>query len=675
MRSRARLLACPCHARVEEQRPGADARDCEGVFSGGVGRAARAGVAASAVAAKAVATMNCECAHGPDDVAKPLHRRSIAAPSRCWKPVATVRSWFVPCRRSPFGFSARSRRWSTVAVWTCRVAASVHCSASCFSKSARSCRSTRWSTRSGVSRRPRAPGTWCTSTCRGSGACLAMRRSSSPARPGTQSSATPAIWTPRASPSSFEQRAPRSPAELDEALKAFDEALGLWRGDALADVALEGEARSAAARLDDERRAARAERVDVALALGRHNELIPDLEREIAAEPLDEQVLGQLMLGPLPQRSTGRRACALPRRPADPRRGARDRARRGAASAGAGDSPPRPGVGATSHERDVCGERRRSRGFATAGAAEAYWAGGRRGPSSSSPGWQRLRLSPREKPRTRPRPFGATSRSRRLSSARARQAPHGARRRQRARHGARQSRRGGRASGGDRRRRVAATSARNARPRPRLHRAVGRSRQHRLQRGRGERPRPLLELGQSSTSAPTSPRHASRIAWRTGTWTMSGCGSRLPSTSSADTSHVDGEATRPQILTIAGVLPVRSWTEALVTARFARPGHRSTSRFSGCESARRNATVQVRQARRSVDVAEESRKVAERARDLARETERLSRVAFQEAPARASTSSSRAGACAKPRVSSRFRSSGWCNPRMAALLALSRCRW
>ena len=99
-------------------------------------------------------------------------------------------------------------------------------------------------------------------------------------------------------------------AEPDEALKAFDEALSLWRGDALADVALEGEARSAAAKLDDERRAARAERVDVALALGRHNELIPDLEREIAAEPLDEQVLGQLMLALY---RNGRQADALAR--------------------------------------------------------------------------------------------------------------------------------------------------------------------------------------------------------------------------------------------------------------------------------------------------------------------------------------------------------------------------
>jgi YVTN family beta-propeller protein len=98
--------------------------------------------------------------------------------------------------------------------------------------------------------------------------------------------------------------------ELDEALKAFDEALGLWRGEALGDLALEGDARSAAARLDDQRRAAGAERVDVALALGRHHELIPDLERSVAAEPLDEHVLGQLMLALY---RDGRQADALAR--------------------------------------------------------------------------------------------------------------------------------------------------------------------------------------------------------------------------------------------------------------------------------------------------------------------------------------------------------------------------
>ena len=105
-------------------------------------------------------------------------------------------------------------------------------------------------------------------------------------------------------------RIARSAGELDEALEVYDEALGLWRGDVLSDVALEADARSAAARLDDERRAARSERFDVALALGRHNELVPELESAVAAEPLDEQLLRQLMTALY---RSGRQADALAR--------------------------------------------------------------------------------------------------------------------------------------------------------------------------------------------------------------------------------------------------------------------------------------------------------------------------------------------------------------------------
>ena len=85
------------------------------------------------------------------------------------------------------------------------------------------------------------------------------------------------------------------------------------------------------------------ERVDVALALGRHNELVPDLERAVAADPLDEHVLGQLMLALYRERSTGRRACALPRRPAEARPRARNRAGGGAACPRAGDPAAGPG--------------------------------------------------------------------------------------------------------------------------------------------------------------------------------------------------------------------------------------------------------------------------------------------------------------------------------------------
>jgi YVTN family beta-propeller protein len=105
-------------------------------------------------------------------------------------------------------------------------------------------------------------------------------------------------------------RSAAAAGDTDQALTSFDEALGVWRGAALSDVALEGEARAAAAGLDDERRSVRSERVDLALTMGRHQELIPELERAVAAEPLDEHALGQLMLALY---RSGRQADALAR--------------------------------------------------------------------------------------------------------------------------------------------------------------------------------------------------------------------------------------------------------------------------------------------------------------------------------------------------------------------------
>jgi hypothetical protein len=74
-------------------------------------------------------------------------------------------------------------------------------------------------------------------------------------------------------------RAAARAREHAEALQSYDEALQLWRGGALAGVELEGDARIDAARLDQERLMLKEERIDTALALGRHRELIPELER------------------------------------------------------------------------------------------------------------------------------------------------------------------------------------------------------------------------------------------------------------------------------------------------------------------------------------------------------------------------------------------------------------
>jgi hypothetical protein len=133
--------------------------------------------------------------------------------------------------------------------------------------------------------------------------------------------------------------------DLDEALKAFDEALGLWRGDALSDVTLEADARAAATRLDDERRAARSERVDVALALGRHSELIPDLE-----------------LAPRPNRSTSTRSgssCSPSTATVDRPTRSRATATVGRGSSTSSESSPRPSCAGSS--RRSCGTTRRWR--------------------------------------------------------------------------------------------------------------------------------------------------------------------------------------------------------------------------------------------------------------------------------------------------------------------------
>jgi DNA-binding SARP family transcriptional activator len=68
------------------------------------------------------------------------------------------------------------------------------------------------------------------------------------------------------------------------------EALAMWRGPALADVAGAPFADAPIARLEGLRRAALQERIDADLRLGRHAEVIPELEALTAADPLSEQL-------------------------------------------------------------------------------------------------------------------------------------------------------------------------------------------------------------------------------------------------------------------------------------------------------------------------------------------------------------------------------------------------
>ena len=80
-----------------------------------------------------------------------------------------------------------------------------------------------------------------------------------------------------------------------DASQRLREALSLWRGPALADFAYESFAQPAIARLDEIRLAATELRVDADLALGRHDELVGELEAIVAEHPLRERFRGSLM--------------------------------------------------------------------------------------------------------------------------------------------------------------------------------------------------------------------------------------------------------------------------------------------------------------------------------------------------------------------------------------------
>ena len=74
------------------------------------------------------------------------------------------------------------------------------------------------------------------------------------------------------------------------------QALDLWHGPPLADVALEPFAAAAIVRLDELHLSALEDRVDADLALGRHADLVAELRDLVGGNPLRERLRGQLML-------------------------------------------------------------------------------------------------------------------------------------------------------------------------------------------------------------------------------------------------------------------------------------------------------------------------------------------------------------------------------------------
>jgi predicted ATPase/DNA-binding SARP family transcriptional activator len=82
----------------------------------------------------------------------------------------------------------------------------------------------------------------------------------------------------------------------DVASAKFREALGLWRGQALADFGSQAFALSEISRLTEMQICAIEDRIDTDLALSRHSDLAGELEALVAEHPLRERLRGQMML-------------------------------------------------------------------------------------------------------------------------------------------------------------------------------------------------------------------------------------------------------------------------------------------------------------------------------------------------------------------------------------------
>jgi WD40 repeat protein/serine/threonine protein kinase len=85
-------------------------------------------------------------------------------------------------------------------------------------------------------------------------------------------------------------------ADPAAAAQALDQALGLWRGPALGDLADQTSLLPEIARLEELRLAALEDRIGAELELGRHRELVPELETLVAAHPFRERLWLHLVM-------------------------------------------------------------------------------------------------------------------------------------------------------------------------------------------------------------------------------------------------------------------------------------------------------------------------------------------------------------------------------------------
>jgi outer membrane protein TolC len=127
--------------------------------------------------------------------------------------------------------------------------------------------------------------------------------------------------------------------------------------------------------------------------------------------------------------------------------------------------------------------------------------------------------------------------------------------------------------------------------------------------------------------------------------------------------------------TIAGVLTIPFYEGGARQGALRENRALTDQAMQRYEAARRAAAVEVIQARRSVEVADDNRRVAERSRDLARETERLSRIAFQAGTGTSLDLIESGRRLREAEIQLAVQEFGLVRARIASLLAVSRCQW
>ena len=184
-------------------------------------------------------------------------------------------------------------------------------------------------------------------------------------------------------------------AQDDSSNGAAREALALWHGAALADLADEPFAGAEIRRLEQLRLRAAELAIEADIEAGRHGEVIGELEALVAEDPLRERLHGTADAGALPLRAPGGGADGLPRSARAAGRADRRGARARAAEAARGDPAPggraRAAGGAPAAARARCADPAggpRSRpplaaralgGLPRTAPAGWYWSTGARG--------------------------------------------------------------------------------------------------------------------------------------------------------------------------------------------------------------------------------------------------------------------------------------------------------